>query len=302
MLHAKSFLQKYTGGPVPPVLLVLVICAVALGCERRDISADRTGPGPAVAMVNGRPMNKRDFDSYIPEDYRDILTSAERKGYLDRWIATELLYDEALKRGIKVTPEIEARLEQLKKDLVADRLVQEVISREAVVGDDEVRAYYEARIDQYTQEYRVSHILVNTLEDIDEIKQELQKRSFSWVATRKSVDRHTGPGGDLGFLSKGNMLPGFEEVVFNMKVGEVSDVIESEVGYHFIKLTDVREAHSNRLDYDEAAEGISRELLLEKRAAVYDNLIRSLIEAADIEILDPDLKLIAELPDTAVTN
>ena len=165
-----------------------------------------------------------------------------------------------------------------------------------------MRAYYEARIDQYTREYRVRHILVHTPEDVEEIKQSSRRGTFSWVATRKSVDRHTGPGGDLGFLSKGNMLPEFEEVVFNLEVGEVSDVIETDVGFHIIKLTDVREARGNRLDYDEAADDISRTLLLEKRATVYDNLIRSLIDAANIEILDPDLRIIADMPDTAVTN
>ena len=115
----------------------------------------------------------------------------------------------------------------------------------------------------------------------------LKKQTFSWVARRKSIDKHTGPGGDLGYLSKGNMIPAFEEVVFGMKVGDVSDVIESELGYHFIKITDIREAR-NKLTFEDVAEDISRILLLEKRTAVYDSLITTLVGNAEIDILDPE--------------
>ena len=74
------------------------------------------------------------------------------------------------------------------------------------------------------------------------------------------MDKHTGAGGDLGYLSKGNMLPEFEEIVFQMRVGEVSDVVESEFGYHILKLTDVRAA-LNELPFESVAPEISRELL-----------------------------------------
>jgi peptidyl-prolyl cis-trans isomerase C len=277
------------GGLVPPILLVVAI----VGCERRQVGNVGSENGPVVARVNGKVLYQRDFAAMLPEDYQRVLTTHERKGYLDRWIATELLYDEAQRSKLAVTEEIEAKLEQYKKDLVADMLVQEVIKERAVVSEREVREYYEARIDEYTKEYRVSHILLNTLEDVAEVEELLQKRTFSWVERRHSIDRHTGVGGDLGFLSKGNMTPEFEEVVFNMEVGEVSDVIESDFGYHLIKLTDKRESRG-KLEFQDAAEEISRTLLLAKRAAVYDSLIAVLTERANIEILDSELRLVDE--------
>jgi parvulin-like peptidyl-prolyl isomerase len=91
------------------------------------------------------------------------------------------------------------------------------------------------------------------------------------------------------------MIPEFEEVVFDMKIGEVSDVIESELGYHFLKITDAREAR-NKLAYEDVAEDISRILLLDKRAAVYDSLITTLTREARIEILDPELRMIMDVP------
>lgn len=277
------------GGLVPPVLL-----AVALGaCEERPVGRSAEDPGPVVARVDGRPVYQKEFESILPEDYERVLSADERKAYLDRWIATHLLYEEASRQGFGVSRDIESRLEQYKKDLVADRFVQEVIKRRAVVSEQEVRAYYDARSDEYTREYRVSHILTNTPEEAEKVKEMLQERSFSWVARRYSIDKHTGIGGDLGFLSKGNMIPEFEQVVFHMQVGEVSDIIESDFGYHIIKLTDVRDAR-DKLDYEDAAPEISRMLLLQKRNATYDSLITALVSSAQVEIIDPELKLIMD--------
>lgn len=281
---------------MPPIVVL-----AAMACERRDVGR-RTDVGPPIARINGKVLFERDFENFLPEDYRSTLTLSERKAYLDRWVTTELLYESAVASGVGVTPEIESRLEQFKKDLVADRLVQKVIRERAVVTEGEVRAYYAGHEDEYTRELRVSHILVNTLEDAAEVKEMLQQRTFAWVARRHSIDKHTGMGGDLGFLSKGNMIPEFEEVVFDMEIGDVSDVIESELGYHILKVTDAREAR-NKLSYEDVAEDISRILLLEKRAAVYDSLITTLMRTARIEILDPELRMAAQMtPDTTAVE
>lgn len=279
------------GGVLPPILLASVLT----GCERRPVGSKRSDADPAVARVNDNLLHRHEFASMLPEDYQMTLTLEERRAYLDRWIATELLYEEAVKEKVGPSDEIQARLEQYKKDLVADLLVQQVLKQKAVVSQAEVRAYYDAHINEYTREYRVSHILTNTREDAEKVRELLKTRPFDWVERRYSIDKHTGPGGDLGFLSKGNMIPAFEAVVFKMQVGEVSDIIESEFGYHIIKLTDERESRG-KLEFEDAAAEISRTLLLEKRAAVYDSLITALRKRADIDILDPELGLVDPPP------
>jgi len=269
-------------------VIVAVCVALGVSCERRPVGGPVTDHGPALARVNGSPLYRKVFDAYLPADYQRALTRSERREYLDRWVNNELLYEAAVARGLGPTPEVEARAEQMKKDLVADQLVQKVLSEKAVVSDSEVRAYYDAHRDEYTREYRVSHIVVGSLEDARKVKKMLKRRTFSWVARRYSLDRHTGIGGDLGYLSKGNMIPAFEHVVFGMHVGQVSDVIESTFGYHIIKLTGVRDMR-DPIDYEEAAQDISRRLLLKKRATVYDSLIASLRSNAKIEVLESDL-------------
>jgi hypothetical protein len=273
-----------------PILFLGVsgICGGMAGCERGPLPSQRRA-SEAVASVNGHSLPREDFVRLLPEDYERLLTIEEKEQYLDRWITAELLYEAAVDNGFEVTHDIEVLLELQKKELVADRFIQRVIEERAVVSEEEVRAYYDAHEVEYTKEFRVSHILVSTPEDAEVVFGDLRKKTFSWVARRKSIDKHTGIGGDLGFLSKGNMIPEFEKVVFDMKVDEVSDVIETDFGYHIIKVTDIRDAR-NKLDYEEAKEEIASILMRTKRKAVYDSLITALKRNAVVEVFDEGLR------------
>ncbi len=283
---------------MPPVAFVVLVAITATGgCERREVGSPAHDPGPVVARVNGEPLYRIDLDAYLPTEETGALTAEERKTYFDRWVATQLLYEEAQRSGMGVSDEITRKIEQYKKDLVADRLVEEVLKTRAMVTRDEVMAYYRAHREEYNLEVRVSHILTNTREDAEEALDMLMTRPFSWVARKMSVDRHSGAGGDLGYLSKGNMIPEFENVVFKMDVGEVSDVIESEFGYHLVKLTDIRKTAAEPA-FEVVAPEISRQLLVEKRAAVYDSLIAALVERAKIEVVDPGLQYVVEASDS----
>lgn len=272
--------------------------AAGTACERRDFGAQNRDASPVLVSVGGTDLTKREFDVYLPENYQDILTSDEAHGYLDRWIDTQLLYDEAARRGMRTTPEIEERIEQYRKDLIADELVQQVINEQATVTEAEVQAYYDAHKHEYQTEWRVSHILVNTLEEAEAVKARIGTNSFVYLARRYSIDKYSGAGGDLGYLSKGNMIAAFEPVVFKMKKGDVSDIIETEFGYHILQVTDVREARV-KLSYDDVRAEIANELMLEKRKEVYDNLIASLRSSAQIKITDEALGLgVASFVDT----
>jgi len=295
---AYRMVRGLTGGFLPPVVLVMMCGVLVIGaCERRDVGHPSRDPGQVVARINGEPLYREDLEAYVPDEETGALSAEERKTQFDRWVARQLLYEEAARSGIGVSDEIDRKIEQYKKDLVADRLVEDVMKERAIVGRNEALAYYRAHKDEYNLEVRVSHILTNTIDDAREAQQMLATRPFSWVARKMSVDRHTGAGGDLGYLSKGNMLPEFEDVVFKMRVGQVSDIIESEFGYHILKLNDVRAA-ANELPFETVAADISRQLLLRKRMAVYDSLVTALRRRARVEVLDPSLQVAIGVADS----
>jgi len=299
MQRVRTRLNRVGGAAAPPIALLALTLALA-ACERREVGRGGGDPGPVVARVNGEPLYRRDLDAYLPEDAYAGVTSDETKAYFDRWVTTQLLFEAAQSAGLDASRDIDWKIAQYRKDLIADRMVQEVLREKAIVSRDEVMAYYRAHKDEFNLEVRVSHILTNTREDAEEVRDMLEKRPFSWVARQMSVDKHTGAGGDLGYLSKGNMLPEFESVVFNMRVGQVSDIIESEFGYHILKLTDVR-ASLNELPFESVAPEISRQLLLRKREAVYDSLLTALRTNAKIEIVDAGMRYAVEMAESLKT-
>ena len=125
------------------------------------------------------------------------------------------------------------------------------------VNEDDLRTYYKENLTRLAakEERRASHILINAAKDApaadrDQAKARAQEllaqvrkspASFAEVAKKSSQDSGSAPaGGDLNFFGRGAMVKPFEDAVFAMKKGEISDVVESDFGYHIILLTDIK--------------------------------------------------------------
>lgn len=97
--------------------------------------------------------------------------------------------------------------------------------------------------DNYSEatQIRASHILVRTKEEADEIRKEIQKgMSFSQAAREFSLCPSGEEGGDLGYFDKGMMVPEFENVAFSLPIGQLSQPVQTEFGWHLILVTDRR--------------------------------------------------------------
>ncbi|MEI8377458.1 MAG: peptidylprolyl isomerase [bacterium] len=89
------------------------------------------------------------------------------------------------------------------------------------------------------KEVRACHILVKTKAQAEQIKQEIENgRNFAAVAQEYSICPSASEGGDLGYFSRGMMVPPFEKAAFSLPVGEVSQPVETEFGWHLILITD----------------------------------------------------------------
>ena len=125
------------------------------------------------------------------------------------------------------------------------------------LSEDDLRTYYKENQERLAgkEERRASHILVNATKDAsaqvretakvraEELLEQVRKNpaGFAEIAKKNSQDSGSAPGGgDLGFFARGAMVKPFEDAVFSMKKGDISDVVESDFGYHIIQLTDVK--------------------------------------------------------------
>ncbi len=159
------------------------------------------------------------------------------------------------------------------------------IGRDTALSEEELRKYYDENIARYTtaEERRASHILIKADKDLpaadrakakaraEAILAEVRKApsTFAEVARKQSEDTGSaGQGGDLDYFGRGTMVKPFEDAVFAMKKGEISDVIESDFGYHIIELTDVRGGQKKPFDQVRGEiEAEVRKALAQKRYA-----------------------------------
>ena len=151
--------------------------------------------------------------------------------------------------------------EQLRKEIERSYRVKALLDKEVingiVVSEEKAKEFYEKNSQQFMQKQgvRASHILVSAMEKEGETKRaEARKKAeellekakagedFAKLAKEFSDDKGTGArGGDLNFFSKGMMVPPFEEAAFKLKTGEISEIVETQFGFHIIKATDKRE-------------------------------------------------------------
>ncbi len=130
----------------------------------------------------------------------------------------------------------------------------DVLLAQLAPSDAEVSAWYEGHKDRYQQpeERRASHILILTGGDVDpekarakaaEALKEVQKSPARFAELAKQYSQDPGSaekGGDLGFFARGTMVKAFDESVFKLRENEISDLVQSEFGYHIIKLTAIK--------------------------------------------------------------
>ena len=183
---------------------------------------------------------------------------------------------------------------QFERNLASDNY-KEKFNKDNSVTNDEIKKYYdENKDDFYIDQVEASHILIKTIDDedkklSDEKKAEAKKKAeevlakakagedFSELAKEYSQDTVSAKnGGDLGFFKKGEMVKPFEEAAFSMKVGEISDLVESDFGYHIIKVTDKEDRQKT---FDEVKETIRKTLQDEK----CDAQVEKLKEEAKVE-------------------
>jgi len=265
------------------VLLVLILLSSACQ-EKKDPGDTQPSPGDIV-RVGEKVFTKEGFENLLPRDQDGLYTAEDRRSYINRWIDVELCYQEALRRGLKDDPRVKARIKNLEKEYLADHLLFLEMRERIQIEEKEIKDYFEEHRREYEREYRVRHILLNSREEAEKVKNLLKRNSFPYIANKYSVDPVAGRGGDLGYLTKENMIPEFESVVFEMQPGEVSDIVKSDFGYHIIKLVGSRKTLGT-VHLSDVREQIMNILMVEKRKKAYREFMESLRGKIGVEFYD----------------
>ena len=159
------------------------------------------------------------------------------------------------------------------------------------ISDEELQAYYEQRAaDLASEERRASHILIEEGSEADETMATIQQRleageSFADLAKEYSIDTISAQdGGDLGYAGRGIYDPAFEEALFALEEGEISEPVRTSFGVHLIRLEDVRQSEVPALSEieDQLRRELARDKANERFAEVRTQLADSAYAADDL--------------------
>jgi peptidyl-prolyl cis-trans isomerase C len=150
-------------------------------------------------------------------------------------------------KGLDQNKEIVTKVEDFKRAMVIDALLEEVLKGKIEVSDSEVQKYYKENESRFTepQEIKIRHIVVNSEPILKEVLTKLTRgESFEKLAFTYNIDKSRENGGDLGYIRRGQLTPSFaqfEEAAFSLrKKGEISEVVRTPFGYHLIQLLERR--------------------------------------------------------------
>ena len=174
--------------------------------------------------------------------------------------------------------------------------VQLAISGVIDLSDDEIATYFEENRTDYDREERVqaSHILVETAGEAQSLLLDLSAGAdFAEMAGLHSIDTGSGArGGDLGWFGRGQMVPPFEEVAFSLEVGQLSEPVESEFGFHIILLTGREEAAHPELDevLEQVRFDAEAEIIGERSQAWYESARSAASVTVTLPLIDAAMK------------
>jgi peptidyl-prolyl cis-trans isomerase C len=169
--------------------------------------------------------------------------------------------------------------------LTIQKLLREQVYSRVGVTEEEIRAYYEGHLADFHQpdEVRASQIVVRTAEQARFIERQIRSgKNFGQIAETYSLSPDAKRGGDLGYFPRGQMPRQFDQVIFKLKVNQVSGVVRSDYGFHLFKLLARRPARQKTLA--EVKGQIEQKLASEKREQAQAEYVKMLKDKAAIRV------------------
>jgi peptidyl-prolyl cis-trans isomerase C len=262
-----------------PLLLLPVASLLAQGLQPGpQAPAPPTAPAPVVPpdkvilVVNETKLTAKQFNDLVealPEQLRNTARGAGRRDFAQNVVKVLLLADEGKSLKIDQTPEFKLQEKIQVANLLAGKTFSQLAENLKLEDADE-HAFYDAHKQDYEQ-VRARHILIRAagspsaaevgrkeLSDAEALAkaQDIRKKlaagaDFATLAAQESDDPGTkGKGGDLSFFKHGQMVPPFDQAAFSLKVGEISEPVKTQFGYHIIRVEARKTYEDSKLEVD----------------------------------------------------
>jgi len=299
------------------VSIVLLIAIVLVVVNIDKILPKKQVTENIAAIVNGEIITLEELNTQydkLSQQERELISE---EFLLDVLIDNKLLLQKAAEENIVVTDiEVDYEISRLKAQFPSEELfnqflesqgmtmeklreitieqikIKKILDQEAFTGitvtDSEIKKYYQEEIEQFTAkegEIRAAHILLNTSEEAEQILEKINEgEDFKELAKQYSVGPSAVNGGELGFFGEGVMVKEFEEAALALKEGEISDIVQTQYGYHIIK------RESDTIPLEEVKLQINQSLLFSKQRAVFRTYMDQLRAQSDVKVYFGELE------------
>ena len=265
------------------IIIFILVSTLAFGCARQEAKG-------VLARVGDRVITLEEFNSRlrkIPQYYQAIV-SRNKKKFLDDLIVEEIFYDEAVRSGLHRDRETQDVIKEAKKKILIAKLIQERVEAKVSVDEKTLREYYDGHRDEFRapEMTRASHILVASQEEAEDLLKKINSNEldFEEAARSKSLDATAKRGGDVGYFTKGQIVPEFEEACLALKAGDPCQIVKTQFGYHVIKVTDRKPERVE--EFETVKSAIKDRLKREKRKELFNKLISDLKDKYRVKVED----------------
>lgn len=287
------------------LIIAVLITAVIAGAACFGIGRMTAAPAEEiVARVNGEIITEDELYESLKGQYG--------QDSLDQLISEKIIELELKKQNVTVSKEDTEKdlqemikqyggqeqfdmllanygysMEDFKKNIEMNLKLQKLLEPEITITEEDMKAYFNENKASFDVEEQVkaSHILVDSEAKAKEVKDKLAEGGdFSALAKEYSTDTsNKDNGGELGFFTRGQMVPEFEDAAFSLEPGAISDPVKTEFGYHIIKVEEKKAAKS--ATYEENKEQVKDALFNQMLPTAYDTWMQEKYQEYEIENL-----------------
>ncbi len=255
-----------------------------------------------LALVNGLPVPAEEFYRVFAGESLDSLPNylrreynRNRENFIDQLINNKIFEYAASRENFSANPQYQKDIDDAILKVNMRYFYDAYIADKVSIKDSVFQTYYDAHTDEYMvpERIRASHILValsptalpsqadNAHQKIMTLRRRvLEGESFEEIAAAESDCPSKAKGGDLGFFSRGQMSPSFEKTAFALEKNDISDIVETEFGYHIIKVTD--RIPERRQSFDEAKAAIKSKLEDDQEQILYTSMLQTLTNKYEV--------------------
>jgi parvulin-like peptidyl-prolyl isomerase len=246
-------------------LFVLIFIAIVIfSCEQKNEL-----PAGLVAQVDDSYLVKKQLEYRVPAQISGDVAFSMKRMMIKQWVENEIIYQSAIKEGLKLNEEEQFQIDSYKKSLLVEKYLNNKLNKNYLVSDKEIEDLYNSTKKEFVRvadEVHIIHLnienrdnaIFNEIRESSDLKEIISKYYFD---TRSTMEK---PNGDMGYVVLETLPDFMQKEIKRLKTGSISRPIKSDQGYHFIQLIDKQKA-GTQIDLDLVKDELVRRIKWNKR-------------------------------------